>query len=95
MQAAIAEAERRAFAQLIERQQQQHQLPAAAVLGGQRPRTKDDDEWLRAQWLAGTSRTAIARRLGVTPQCISQRARALGLPPRSFRTSRAKMSGGP
>jgi hypothetical protein len=91
MQAAIAQAERQAFDRLIARQQQQHQLSAEAVLGGQRPRTKADDEWLRAAWLAGTSRTAIARRLGITPQGAGLRAKALRLPPRCFRKSRARV----
>jgi hypothetical protein len=92
---AIAQAERQAFDRLLARQQQRYQLPAAAVLGGKRPHTKADDEWLRAAWLAGTSRTAIARRLGITPQGAGLRAKPLGLPPRSFRRSGARLLGRP
>jgi hypothetical protein len=94
MQAAIAQAERREFDKLLARQpHQHHDVHAAAILSDKPPRIKANSEWLRAAWFAGTPRTAIARHFGVTPQCISQRAKALGLPPRDVRTSRARVPG--
>jgi hypothetical protein len=71
--------------------QNQH-LSADAVLGGaQPPRLAADDDYLRTEWMRGTPRAQFATRLGITPAGVGVRARALGLPARGFRTSRARV----
>jgi hypothetical protein len=79
----IAQAERAEMARVLAAQLRQRPLPATAVVGGRRARTAADTAWLREQWARGTPRAAIAARLGITPQGVSLRAKALGLALRS------------
>jgi hypothetical protein len=85
----MRQTERAEMARVLTAQLRQRPLPATAVIGGRRARTEPDNTWLREQWARGTPRAAIAARLGITPQGVSMRAKALGLALRSSRLTGA------